>query len=44
MRLGVLKVIMFEQRAHEFGLAFQYFVQHLLIVDMMPSLWSVVLR
>ena len=38
MRLRVLKVIVLKKGAHKFGFAFQYFVEHLLIVDVVASL------
>lgn len=41
VRLCVLKIVVFEERTHKFGFAFQDFVQHLLIVNMMASLGSI---
>lgn len=41
VRLRVLKIVVFKERAHELGFAFQYFVQHLLIVNVMASLGSI---
>ena len=41
MRLSVLKIVVFEERTHKFGFAFQDFVQHLLIVNVMASLGSI---
>ena len=38
MRLSVLKAIVFKKRSHKFSFTFQYFIQHLLIVNMMTSL------
>ena len=41
MRLSVLKIVVFEERTHKFSLAFQYLVQHFLIVNVMASLGSI---
>lgn len=37
VRLSVAKAVRLEQRSYQLGLSFQYFVEHLLVVDVVSS-------